>query len=252
MSQGGTPTTLVFNEATHRYRLDKKSIRGVTGLIKGGTEKAALVQWAANVVAGIVADHPNDVEEMRRQGRDFLYNQLRFAPNNQRDEAGVRGHEVHALADPIMHGHEVDVPDRLMPWVQGYVEFLEKWQPQPVFTEAPVAHRKHWYAGTADSLVTVEGEVWLWDWKTSRGVYGDTCMQAAAYARAEFYVKDGIEIPMPHVDRIGVVHLTPTGSHLYDLGDIDLAFEEFLHVSATTKSADRRKRLISEPLERVA
>jgi len=245
-----TTTTLVFNESNHRYRLAKKPISGVTGLIAGGTEKKALIQWSANMVAQLVADHPDDVEEMRRQGRDFLYNELRFAPNRQRDAAGVRGHEVHALADPIMHGHEVDVPDRLMPWVNGYVEFLEKWQPKPIFTEAPVASRKHWYAGTADSLAVIDGENYLLDWKTSNGVYGDTCMQAAAYARSEFFVRDGQEVPMPHVDGIAVVHITPTGTHMYDLGDIDLAFEEFLQVANTTKTAGRRKKLIGKEMMR--
>lgn len=241
---------LVFNEKTHRYFLDKKSVRGVTGLISGGTAKDALIQWAANTVADIVCDHPEDVEEMRGKGRDFLYQELRFAPNRLRDAAGVRGSEIHALADPIMHGHDVDVPDRLMPYVTGYIKFLEKWNPQPIFTEAPVANRTHWYAGTADSMVVVDGKVALWDWKTSNGVYGDTCMQAAAYARADFFVKDGREIPMPHIDQIAVVHLTPTGTHLYDLGDIDTAFEEFLHAAHTTKTADRRKKLISTPMER--
>lgn len=243
---------LVFNEKTHHFSCDKKSIRGVTGLISGGTAKDALIQWAANTVAAIVCDHPEDVEEMRGKGRDFLYQELRFAPNRLRDTAGIRGNEVHALADPIMHGQEIEVPDRLMPYVAGYVEFLEKWNPQPIFTEAPVANRTHWYAGTADSLVVMDGQTFLLDWKTSNGIYGDTCMQAAAYARAEFYVVNGFEVPMPKVDRIAVVHITPTGTHLYDLGDIDTAFEEFLHAAHTTKTADRRKKLIGTPMERVA
>lgn len=244
-------TGLKFNEGNHTYRLDKKPVRGVTGLISGGTAKDALIQWSANMVARLVTDFPADVEEMRQRGPEFLYNELRFAPKRKKEDAGARGTEVHALAEKIIHGEEVDVPDRLMPWVEGYVQFLEKWDPQPIFTEAPVASRAWWYAGTADSLCHMDGRVWLLDWKTSNSVYGDTCMQAAAYARAEFYVKGGVEVPMPHIDRIGVVHISPTGTRLYDLGDIDDAFQEFLNVAATTKTADRRRKLIGAPMERV-
>ena len=244
-------TGLKFNPGNHSYRLDGKAVRGVTGLISGGTAKDALIQWSANMVAQLVTDHPEDVEEMRRHGNEFLYNELRFAPKRKKEDAGARGTEVHALAEQIMHGHEVDVPQRLLPYVSGYVKFLDEWNPEPIFTEAPVASRKHWYAGTADSLCRINGGLYLLDWKTSNGVYGDTAMQAAAYARAEFYVQDGREIRMPIVDGIAVAHITPDGTHLYDLGDIDLAFDEFLHVAHTAKTADRRKKLIGSPMERI-
>lgn len=246
-------TGLEFNEQTHRYRLDGKSIPGVTGLISGGAPKPALVQWAANTVAALVADHPDDVAEMRTQGRDFLYHELRNAPNRVRDAAAVRGTDVHALADKLAHGREVDVPDSLVPYVTGYLAFLDDWQPWPIFTEGRLASRKHWYAGTADLGCRMAGLTWLVDLKSSRRVYGDTCMQAGAYARADFWIdQGGREAPMPAFDKIAVAHITPDGTHLYDLGSIDDAFEEFLCVANTARTADRRKRLIGKPLERIA
>lgn len=246
--------TLKFSAASHRYWLDGKPVKGVTTLLKS-LDKPAIPYWAAKSVAEYVADNLEQLESWGQMERASLVAALKQVPWSKRDRAAVRGTEIHALADQIVHGAEVEVPDLQLALVEGYVKFLEDFQVEPIATECNVASREHFYAGRFDFIgrLTVNGvtETWLLDWKTSAGVYGETALQTAGYARAEFYATDDdieTEIPMPHIDRIGVVHVTDAGTFLHDLGDIDTSFTEFLAVASLTKSADRRKSLIGDPI----
>src|SRR5690349_15702169 len=243
--------TLKYSEKSHRYWQDGKPIRGVTGLISGGIPKPAIPPWGYRLIAEFVADHPTDVEDMRRHGRDTLINSLRGLPDKRRDDAGARGTEIHALAEKIIYGTEVDVPDRLWPYVDGYIRLLDEWGVEPVLTERSVGNRTHWYAGRLDGVVRIprlsDGLI-LWDLKTSRGIYGETALQTAAYALAEHYVEDDapdVEIPMPVIERTVVVHITDEGSRMYGLCDyreeIAEAFDLFLAAAKITKSTDRIK-----------
>jgi hypothetical protein len=247
--------TLKFSPGNHRYYLDGKPIKGVTTLL-GSLNKPAIPYWAAKSVAEHVADNLDKLDVWGQMERESLVAALKQVPWTKRDKAAIRGTEIHALADQIVHGNEVDVPDHLLGFVQGYVDFLDAFNVKPIATECSVGNRHYYYAGRFDFLGTIDTEhnsglTWLLDWKTSAGVYGETGLQTAAYAKGEFYTTDenpADEIPMPHIDKIGVVHVTESGTFLHDLGSIDDSFGEFLHTAALTKSADRRKTLVGDPI----
>lgn len=245
---------LRFFEKTHRYTYRGKTIPGVTTLIGGGVPKPALPYWAAKTVAEWVVDHPDETAALVADSDRFAaIKTLKGIPWDRRDAAAVKGSEIHALAELIIHGHEVEVPDALLGYVNGYVKFLEDFDVQPILTEIPVANRTWWYAGKPDAIVKMgrgpwAGETVLVDWKSSASVYGDTSLQCAAYAKAEFAQIGDDEIDLPAIAHIGVVHLTESGSHLYDLGDIERAFAEFKSAAFIAKTADRRKALIGEPM----
>ena len=225
-------TTLKFNAKAHRYWLDGKPIPGVTTLLGKGLPKPALPYWAAKCVAEYVIDKPDQVEALRDMGRGPAVAALKGIPWQERDEAAVRGTDVHAIAEEILHGREVDVPEHLADHVEGYVRWLDAFDVQPILTERQVANRSLWYAGTFDAVVTIRGVRYLVDWKTSRAVYGSTALQVAAYEGAEFYVDDnGDEQPMPEVERLGVVHITEAGTCLRPVKDKDAAWKDWRHVS---------------------
>lgn len=246
--------SLKFNPGNHSYYLDGKRVRGVTSIINDGIPKPALPRWSARVVAEYVADNIHQLGSWATMHRDSLVDALRRTPWTERDEAAVRGTDVHDLAEQIIHGGEADVPDHLLAHVQGYVDFLTEFDAQPILTEVPVGSRTHWYAGKPDfigHLRALGDEVWLLDWKTSKGVYGETALQTAAYARAEFHTSlddPKTEHPLPHVERIGVVHITADGSYLYDLGDPDVAFARFLEAKAVSDGKRWRESLITDPV----
>ena len=223
--------TLKFSPKAHRYWLDGKPIPGVTTLIGKGLPKPAIPYWAAKSVAEFVVDNPEQTDQIRSLGRGPAVAALKAIPWQARDEAAVRGTDVHKLAEELIHGREVEVPEHLAAHVEGYARWLDEFQVEPILTERPVANRTLWYAGTFDAIVVIDGVRWLLDWKTSKGVYGETALQTAAYAGAEFYDDDGVETPLPEVDRIGVVHITEAGTQMRPFRDRDAAWKCWRHVA---------------------
>lgn len=233
-------TTLKFNEKQHRYWLDGKPIPGVTTLLGKGLPKPALPYWSAKCVAEYVIDNPDGVEQLRAMGRGPAVAALKGIPWEKRDEAAVRGTDVHKLAEDVLHGREVDVPEHLLAHVEGYVRWIDDFAVEPVLTERQVANRKWWYAGTFDAIVRIGDEVLLCDWKTSKGVYGSTALQCAAYRGAEFYVdEDGGETPLPDVDGLAVVHITEAGTRMHRFRDAEAAWKDWLHVQWVANAVPR-------------
>lgn len=247
---------LVFYEKSHRYRLDGEWVPGVTTLIGKGLPKPALMYWSAKTVAEWVAEHPDLADQMAEAGgRDPFVAFLKAIPWAKRDTAAVRGTAVHALAEELVHGREVEVPEHLAPYVDGYVTWLNAFRPVALLTERPVANR-HWhYAGTFDLIATLMGQTWLLDVKTSANTYGDSALQLSAYAGAETYVDlDGAEQAMPHVDRLGILHVQPGLTELYPVrpGGREEAWKDFLHVCWVGNAADRIKGYLDEALSNPA
>ena len=226
---------LVFYPKSHRYKLDGAWVPGVTTLIGKGLPKPALPYWAARTVAEWVADNPDLTEDLKRMGgRGPAVAFLKELPWQKRDEAAIRGTDVHALAERLVHGDEVDVPEHLAAHVQGYVDWLDATNVEPLLTERPCASRQWQYAGTFDLIARIDGVTWMLDVKTSSGVYGSMALQLAAYANAEFYLDaDDAEQPMPPIDRYGVLHVTEAGTALHYLpaSANDSAWKDFLHVA---------------------
>jgi len=248
--------TLTFTHNGHRYQLDGSKADSVT-TICGVLPKGGLVYWAAKLIAEAVADQPSTIDAVRALGRDAMIAALRALPDQARDKAGKRGTLLHDLATGLVKGEPFEADLIADPDIEACLVGLARWFDDVGFEaeliERPVGSRAHRYAGRFDVVGTMErdrSERWLIDFKTSSGVYGDTALQTAAYARAEFYLDDvGTERAMPHVDRIGVLHVRPDLAELYDLGDIDVALAEFLAAQTIYRSAQRRDALVREPLQ---
>jgi hypothetical protein len=241
--------TLKFSPSNHRYFLDKRPIPGVTTLLGKGLPKPAIPYWASKTVAEYVIDNPAGVDQLRSMGRGPAVAALKQIPWQKRDEAAVRGTDVHRHAEALVHGQDADCPEHLLGYVQGYADFLDKHNVNGMLTERPVASRTHWYAGTFDLIAEIDGVVWGLDNKASKGVYGSTALQLAAYFNAEFYCDEtGDEQPIPKVERMGVIHIQDGMSHLYPVKDPESAWRDVLHVFWTAKAIDRIDAQISEPL----
>lgn len=247
-----------FGKPTHYYYLDGKRVKGVTTLLNGGLPKPALVKWAARTVAEYVADNLDTVVAMAdTMERGQLVDALKAAPDSQRDAAAARGTEIHALAEQAARDIEVDVPDTLAGYVQGYIDWLDAWAVTANMTEITVGRRPRdgvpGYAGTFDLDLTMgagplAGKRGLVDLKTAKGVYGDNALQLAGYQNADFYLDgDGAEQPMPGYDFLGVVHITPTGTDLYLVSDPAAAWRVFRHVAYLALQTDAIKAQITEP-----
>ena len=232
MSTKEKPKGLFFSEEGHRYYLDGVRTTSVTTVLSGGIPKPFLVPWAARRAAEYAVANPG-----------ASLDEIRTAPDRERDAAGVRGTAVHDLAEKIIHGTPVDVPDELYPYVDGYVRFLDAFRVEPVLIEKTVAHRGLGYAGRFDAVVKLPGlhgdAPVMVDLKTSNGVYRETKAQCAAYSFADFYVETDapeIEIPLPLIEASYVAHITPDGTFLHplarDRAELAEHFEVFKHAHA--------------------
>lgn len=261
---------LQFMEKSHRYKMRTPQgvlapIPGVTGLIGGGIPKPQLNPWYARMVAEFVEQNPLEVERLRslppvqHQGRErsALVDALCKVPTAKRDSAAERGTQIHALAEKVVAGDEVAVPVEHEGEVTGYAEFLDTWDITPLVVEGRGANAAEWYAGTLDLVGTsphlADGKPVMIDIKTSNGVYGETALQTAAYAKFDFYLDaDGNEQPMPEVHACYVAHVTPSGTDLHplcrDQAEIAEAYREFLCAAYIHKTATRRKAFLGDPL----
>ncbi|MER7014524.1 hypothetical protein ABT324_24130 [Saccharopolyspora sp. NPDC000359] len=240
----------------HRYRIDGRWAVGVTTALKGIPKDDALKRWSARVVAEHAVANIYDLKRMiDRDGNGPAISYLKELPNQRRDEAKVRGTEVHALAERYIKGDEIQVPEHLEPYVRGYAAYIEDWNPTTVHEELTVASRTHLYAGTLDSIQDIPGlgRV-LVDYKTSGGVYGEYALQCAAYRHAEVYLDaDGDEQPMIPVDAVFILHIQPDDYALIPVQADDAAFAAYLTAQAnyvTNVQSRKLEKLLGAPLAR--
>lgn len=68
--------------------------------------------------------------------------------------------------------------------VKGFGSWLEKVTPSTVATELFVYSTRHGYAGSADFVCEIDGELWIIDFKTSKSLHDAMGLQLAAYRQA--------------------------------------------------------------------
>lgn len=238
----------------HFYKVDGEKADGVTTVISNALPKPSLKYWAPKVVAEWVADHLDEVAAMTGWDRDRIVNELKAKPWEQRDAAANRGTEIHALAERLVAGEEVDVPPELEGYVNSYVSFLDTWRPRPVLVEGVVASRTWMYAGTFDLVADIpNGERPIFDIKTGKGVYPDAALQQAAYVNAEYYLDAaGVEHPMAELGVTGayIVHVRPDDYDVYPVDTGDDVFRVYQHlIWLSRRIGDHMKPWLGEPQE---
>jgi hypothetical protein len=236
--------------ANHRYLLDGEEIPSVTTQIRDGVPKPALVAWAARSAAGYAVDNWAELAALTVSER---LERINRSWRGERDRAASAGSAVHAIAQRLALGEEVEVPDYLAGYVDAYLRFAAEWGVRELLVEAPILNRRYWYAGTLDLVASLaDRRTWILDFKTTAsGVFAESALQLSAYRSAEAYIDaDGAEQPLPRIDAAGVVWLTPAR---YELVPVDAGaetFRSFLHaceVADFTRAG--RDRYIGEPLE---
>lgn len=243
---------------SHYYKIDGKRAVGVTTALNG-IPKQALVPWAARRVAEFAVDNYDLFGRMlNAAGRGPTVKFLTDIPPQERDDAADRGTEVHWLIDPYIKGEPVEVPDDVLPYVRGYAQYVNDFDPRPIHTELVVASYQHSYMGTLDSLEEIPGYggVCLVDWKTSRGIYGSHALQVAGYRYADVFLDaNGIEQPMPHVDKTYILHIKPDDYDLVPVQADETAFAKFLVALENYREnvqSDKLKKLLGEPVQPIA
>ncbi|WP_370944047.1 hypothetical protein AB5J62_33740 [Amycolatopsis sp. cg5] len=222
-------------------------VPGVTTILSDGVPKPALINWAAKTTAEYAIDHWDALAELSPSARLKELNGARFA---DRDAAARRGTEVHGLAERLVAGEEVDVPDALAGHVEAYVDFLDAFRVEPVLVEFVVVSHSYGWAGTCDLIADFPtlGKRLLCDIKTSRsGVFGETAWQLAGYRYADSYVDSaGHEEPMIEVDGCAVIHVRGDGADLYPMQAGPQQLREFRYIREVSRACARSREYVGD------
>lgn len=248
------------------YKWGDEEFTSVTTIIGGGVPKPALVNWAAKRVAEIAVAKERIWRQMDLDSEKVDW--LKRAPYREKEGAALQGSAIHDWAEKRVLGLPVtveDLPVEQRPYAESFLRFVHDMRPVWEMSEASVYNRAHGYAGTLDALLHVElaSEVvealrfatgWdftglgLVDYKTSKGVYGETALQLAAYRHAEFVgLPDGTEAPMPPVEWCAILHITDRGYQLIPVDADALAFEYFLAAHQVRDFAEDIGRRLLKP-----
>ena len=246
---------------SHSYVDDTGArVPGVTTIIGDGIPKKALINWAANSTAEYAVDHWADLGDLPPSVR---LKKLTGARYEDRDTAANKGTRVHALAERLVRGERVTVPDELAGHVEAYVAFLDEFAVEPILVERVVWSQAHGYCGTFDLVASLldpddpepdpalrARKTWLLDLKTNRsGIFGETALQLAAYRYAEFYIDDyGDEMDMPDVDCVGAVHVRADGYDLVPVEAGEAQHRTFLYARQIAEFVAHSRELVGEPV----
>ena len=108
-------------------------------------------------------------------------------------KAAQEGTAVHEAVEDLIAGKEITWMDdygnakyNLQVWqmILKAAEFFKKHKPTVIAAEEFTFSHKGKYAGTADLIVEMDGEIWLLDVKTSNNLHRSYNLQLAAYAKA--------------------------------------------------------------------
>lgn len=195
------------NGRVYEHPLTGETAISVTTAMKS-LDKPALVGWAAKTAAEYAVKNWTILSELEDEERVDL---IKGAHRRSSGRASSLGTAVHDACDHWARNEPMPAWEPgVEPFMEQFVDFLEKRGPEFVRTEVTVWNRTHGYAGTFDWLANIGGRLTLGDHKTGKGVYPEVALQLTALTRAEFILlPDGTEEPLPEVELFGVLHLRP-------------------------------------------
>jgi hypothetical protein len=199
------------------------TVPSVTNCI-GVLDKPAIPRWAAKMVAEQAWKMRRSLDAM---GQDECIDVLKGSPWRSSGRSADRGTSVHDYLQAIAEGRTPQALEgdaaRYKPAADA---FLADFHPEFVLTEFTVFGDG--YAGTADFLAYIDGDLVVGDYKTSKRLYREVALQLAAIRYAETVVSDEGGQPMPKVDGCVGVLLTPDGYEVVPTQDDLAAHRAFL------------------------
>ena len=106
-------------------------------------------------------------------------------PDRVLAKAAGRGDAVHNAIENWLKFGFVDIPREFEGYMEAFLDWWGKMNPEPVGSELKTYHKIHRYAGTVDLLCNIGGKLVLIDYKTTAQVSEMTCgVQLEAYAKA--------------------------------------------------------------------
>jgi len=228
---------LTFSEKSHRYKLNGKPIRSVTGIGKGGyPESHFLTGWKIGQGAEFAIKEYAKLWSTLKPGDypakkdiDEIIKSSKMAWTKKSEEAANIGTLVHDYAYCRETGQKVDNekiqkhPDckKIRAAIGKFDEWYKENSDEVIGLEWIVASTNDWYAGKFDRLSKRMNRIVLTDYKTSSGIFIDMFFQLALYKRA---IKDWLNLD---VDAMEIVRFGKDGAFETKLMDDPKEIEEY-------------------------
>lgn len=102
------------------------------------------------------------------------------------NEAADKGTRVHKRLEKILKGQKFKTtPKELIPYIVAFLNWMDEYNLEGMYSPEVFVHsNKYGYAGTADLVCTLNNELWLIDFKTSKAIYDEYGLQVRAYGYA--------------------------------------------------------------------
>lgn len=209
----------------YRHPLTYETVPSVTTILKM-IAKTRLPDWSARLAATHAVEnweamgHLSDLEKIEES---------RWAHERYSQERRDIGNLVHEAVDCWNAGRPCDSPPEIGGYLNSYVKFLTKYQPEVLESEVTLWSRAYGYAGTADGIFRIGGKTVLFDVKTGKRVYEEAALQVSALAACDFIIReDGTEEEIPQVDGLAVIHVRPRSWHLITIQHRETNLTAFL------------------------
>ena len=281
----GIAAVLVFDQLNRAAKgksvTEPLKLWSVTTLLKLGMGTSdPLVNWAVRATNTYALENMDVVGPLYTRDPEAAIKMVGQSRYQKTGKAMARGTELHKAAEALALGVTPDAVDvDALPYVEQFKRFLEDFAPTFHMAEAPVYSPKHYYAGTLDFIMEIDGQMLVVDAKTtdkspdsgkSRPPYPETALQLVAYRRAtevgvlaerrmaqgkRYYMYDpsGEHSPMPETDGAAVLVVSPFDYMFVPLRTDDEVWRSFLAVREVARwQVDISKRVIGPPVTQKA
>jgi hypothetical protein len=219
--------TLASGDRTYMHVRTHEVVPSVTTIIKNGIPKPALMPWAAKMAA----EHADaNWYRLSKTPPAERVDEIKSAYKVYTEKTATLGTLVHKLIECWSTGQPYPEWDKeVEKFVDQFINFMMTIRPEFIESEVTVWSRTHGYAGTADFIARINGNIVLGDVKTGRNLYPEVGLQLSALANADFIIReDGSEEDIPQIDRMAALHVRPRSWNLNYVAKTDECFEGFL------------------------
>jgi hypothetical protein len=188
--------------------------------------KPNVTRWAARKAAEYALTNWTELEGM-------IYDEALAKISGAHEEisgaARDIGNAVHEVAEKWAKGEAHNPAEGTRSYVNQLIQFLMDNDVQFLENEVTLWSRTHSYAGTADAIARISGQVYLLDFKTGKRVYEEVALQLSALAGADFIIRaDGSEAEIPALEILAAVHVRPRSWKIVPVSHQEESFAAFL------------------------
>jgi hypothetical protein len=245
----GGEVVIDYYPNSHIYKINGETIPSVTGITSIIDKSGALLAWAERLTNEYVARITSDPLFKEKGAFDCINVEsiTKEAAHQyavvKKEAAGI-GDIVHFYAQQFATAKiegkplprvEEGFPQQAINGINAFLEWVRIHEVKFIYSEFVVYSKKYKYVGQCDAFALVDGHHTYLEYKTSKSVYPEMQLQAAAYAcaREEFF-------PHREVIKSQILHFNKdTGEFAVHPVNIKKAFQSF-------KAALKLKRTIKE------